>query len=345
MWKLLGEVFKDGDILYGLDRGRNAAKQAILAHRSKVEKKTVYFGLITTRKTFERIIIQNDITNSVFNPAKPGLLSDKEINEKEAVKADPHRAIGFRDFVAQHPKYGLSNYQPSNAKDRQTNEAHMRAAWLKTSKAGLQFQAKHGSGYKIHFILDGLDYSRVLAQDNVKATIAATNMHSPLDITSGEVRWLFRNRNDQEVVKAVVFWLAGQQVRPPWESHRTEFANFLYTKDQILKDDQQGGFREAIRELKAALMLQRAFRKGKGTYYVRPGDSLQLIATVHSVSVDDLKKWNKLKDDLIEFGQLLHVVPPRPTRSLPPVPAQNVTVGSRVAFFENLAAPTTRPRR
>lgn len=353
MWELLAEVFKDGDILYGLDRHRGAAKAAILARRSKVDKRVVRFCFIGTTMTFERIVIQNDITNSVFNPAKPGLLSDKEISEKAAVKSDPQRAIGFRNFVAQHPKYGLSSYQPSNSNDRATYEAHMRAAWLKTSKAGLEFQAKHGNGYKIHFILDGLDYPRVLAQDKVRATFAITKMHSPLDITSGEVRWLFRNRIDPDVAKAVIFWRDSQQVSPPWVSHPRDFANFLYTKDQILKDDQQGGFRDAIKELKATLMLQRAFRKGKGTYYVRPGDSLQWIAIMHCVSVDDLKKWNKLNDDLIELGQVLQVFPPRPTRPPPPPPPPRPTrppppppnVSGRVAFFQSLGAAATQARK
>jgi LysM repeat protein len=112
--------------------------------------------------------------------------------------------------------------------------------------------------------------------------------------------------------------------------------------------------------------MQRAFRKGKGQYYVRPRDSLQFIANLHSVSVDDLKNWNKLRDELIEPGQVLLVFPQRPTRGLPPpppqiliepalpphpsrplphVPRQNATVANHIAFFDNLGALTTRPRR
>jgi hypothetical protein len=325
MWTTLAEIFADGDVLYGLDEGRGAAKRAILDHRRTVEKQAITFCFFKTTKQFERIIIQNDITNSVFDPNAAGLRTDGQIKKTNAVKSDPQRAIGFRDFVANHPKYALANYQPTGDMN------DMRAAWLKTSKAGLEFQAKRRNGFKIHFILDGLGYDRVLAQDSVKDTLAGTRIRTPLDITSGEVRWLFRHRNAPSVMDAVVFWYEGQEKPAPWlwAENRIKFANFLYTKDQMLTDDQAGQFRDAITELKGALMAQRAFRKRKGKYAVRPGDSLKWIAIKHSVSVQDLMNWNKLADDKVEPGQLLVVA-----RIAPP---QGQVVGNLVSFWENVA--------
>ena len=43
------------------------------------------------------------------------------------------------------------------------------------------------------------------------------------------------------------------------------------------------------------------------TYVIREGDSLQKISKQFSVSIEDLKKINHLKDDLIFSGQNLHI--------------------------------------
>ena len=80
MWEELARNFQDGDILYGLDRGRGEAKSAILRHRGTVGIQARW-GFWKTTKQFERIIIQNDITNSVFDPTRSGLRSDKEIKK------------------------------------------------------------------------------------------------------------------------------------------------------------------------------------------------------------------------------------------------------------------------
>src|SRR6056297_1143758 len=172
-WANLAVAFRDGDILYGLDRGRGAAKAAILAYRQQVARQVVTFGFIRRTRNFERIIIQNDITNATFDALdrkSPGVRTDKQIKKTDSVKSDPQRAIDFRDFVADHPKYGLRDWQPDPTNPMDS----ARAAWLKTSKAGLEFQAMHRPGYLIHFILDGLAYDRVLLQDNVAGPVAQT---------------------------------------------------------------------------------------------------------------------------------------------------------------------------
>lgn len=43
------------------------------------------------------------------------------------------------------------------------------------------------------------------------------------------------------------------------------------------------------------------------TYEVKRGDTLFLIAKAYGVSVDDLKRWNKLDSDLIEIAQQLDI--------------------------------------
>jgi membrane-bound lytic murein transglycosylase D len=46
------------------------------------------------------------------------------------------------------------------------------------------------------------------------------------------------------------------------------------------------------------------------TYKIRPGDSLYTIARAHSLSVADLKKWNRLSSNTIQPGQILKLGAP-----------------------------------
>jgi hypothetical protein len=42
-------------------------------------------------------------------------------------------------------------------------------------------------------------------------------------------------------------------------------------------------------------------------HVVKPGETLYRISRQHGVSVDKIRKWNKLPDDIIEVGQKLIV--------------------------------------
>tara|TARA_Y100001960_G_C14762043_1_gene874647 strand:+ start:680 stop:1621 length:942 start_codon:yes stop_codon:yes gene_type:complete len=311
MWNQLAKEFEDGDILYGLDGPRSRAKSAILSERSHIRTQTASFIFFTKTRLFERIIIQNQITNAVFSPLQDGLSTDRQVRrnarrEDVHIESDPQRAIQFRDFLSQHPKYDVSGYRKTGNMDA------ARAAWLKTSKAGLEFQATQRDG-KIHFILDDLTFDRVLKQDMLPSAKAAARIKYPLDITSGEVRWLFRNRTNKKVVEAVVFWLRGQKVSAPWLmlEYRNQFQNFLYTRDQELRDDKESEFKQAIRELNAALLVQRSFRKRKGKHYVAPGDTLLSIAQNHGLSLVQLYEWNAESiSDGIKIGDVLQISRP-----------------------------------
>lgn len=340
-WDTLAASFRDGDILYGLDQGRGAAKTAIKNFRAEVVGEIVVFKFIRMTRHYERIIIQNDITNAVFDalePKKPGLRSDKQIKATASVKSDPKRALEFRDFARDHPKYSVAAYSTPQSGDPTAVMDNAKSAWLKTSKAGLEFQAKRRKGFHIHFILDGLDFDRALRQDTLRGQTAQTRVHDPLDITSGEIRWLFRHRNDPDVRQSAVFWRNGVKTSPPWEmaDNQHKFANFVYTKDQVLADERDSGFQPALRELKAALVIQRALRKKSGTHYVRVGESLTSIAHLYHLSVADLRTWNGLTSDEIALGDILQLgptSPAKPAASSKP-DAEPASVKSRIAAWE-----------
>lgn len=138
----------------------------------------------------------------------------------------------------------------------------------------------------------------------------------------------------------MVYWQNGVTTQPPWDmgQHRADFANFLYTKDQILADEQTSGFGVALKELQAALVIQRAFRKKKGHYYVRVGDSLDSIAQKHGVSEAAIRAWNGLSGDHIRPGELLIVTQPEAVPE-PSGPAKPVSVKDRIEQWENRTKP------
>lgn len=73
------------------------------------------------------------------------------------------------------------------------------------------------------------------------------------------------------------------------------------------------------------------------TYTVKAGDSVWLIANMHGISMNDLVKWNKIKNNTIHPGQKLTVKQPvssgKPTTK---VPASTNPVTHKVSYGESL---------
>ncbi|WP_244994959.1 LysM peptidoglycan-binding domain-containing protein [Macrococcoides bohemicum] len=65
---------------------------------------------------------------------------------------------------------------------------------------------------------------------------------------------------------------------------------------------------------KKATTKKKSTNKNNDIYTVKPGDYLFKIAKQHKVTVNDLKKWNKLTSDTIFPKQLLKVVKPSETK-------------------------------
>lgn len=242
MFEQIIKEFQRGDILYGLDAPRDAVCRAI---RKSMKEKGLFFKILCFGRKRQDIIIQNQLTNSVVNVSKishqlhaPGEFysSDWKIRLRGEATADPKRAIQFKHFLRNHPKWNLekgitpdqirSVHQAQyihwgktveldisrlkNAKIRKlapkNSESNLdiaKEAWTRTSKAGLEFQTK-SRNKRIHFILDEIAFDRVIEK-------------KPGDITSAEIRWLYRNRNNPQVANNVVYWLDGVKVMPPWE--------------------------------------------------------------------------------------------------------------------------------
>ncbi|MDC9595186.1 hypothetical protein PSI17_16735, partial [Xenorhabdus sp. IM139775] len=73
----------------------------------------------------------------------------------------------------------------------------------------------------VHFILDNIDMKYVVHKRRYPG--------APHDITSHELRWIYRNRKNINVQKKIQFWLNGHPTFPPWESEEGERMWRLYT--------------------------------------------------------------------------------------------------------------------
>ncbi len=195
----LAQAFRSGDIVYGLDGPRNTAINAILSQgfKRQVKYRTMHFGCIPGKEqTRAVVLIQNDITNSVWDAQSPNQYSSNKAIGKTL--QDSQRGQQFKAFLSNHPRYNV-------AQNNTIGTHGMVAAtqsWQRTSKAGLEFQTRLRGG-KVHFvvelIIDSLDQ-------------VATKTKYGTSITSAELRWLFRHRGLTAVRDNVHFWLPDGEI-------------------------------------------------------------------------------------------------------------------------------------
>lgn len=177
--------FKAGDVLYGLSTGRANIKKIITK---------------LSNYTAKDIIIQNTLTDAVWNRYRYW-----EFNSENHISDqlnDKGRGIAFREFMAKHERYNVTDDKFSKLDDTQR--------WTKTSKAGLEFQTKVRER-KVIFCADELI--------DAIPDIASKGGAYGDAITAHELRWLYRHRNEDYIKNNVVFSLKGKIV-----SHDTIFS-------------------------------------------------------------------------------------------------------------------------
>ena len=198
----LAAAFADGDVLYGLDVPRAAARQAILGAGgvSATTSVTKMYLCCIPGKTTTRtnVMIQNDMTNAVWDAQNPNVYaSNKSIGK---TLSDSARGTGFKDFLDNHPKYNVANSFSTGALT-QGSIGDTRKAWGRTSKGGLEYQTS--AGRTVHFVITDLKLNDIATK---------TGYGGKGNITSAEMRWLYRHRATPEVQNHVRFWKADGEV-------------------------------------------------------------------------------------------------------------------------------------
>ncbi|ROP61775.1 insecticidal toxin complex protein TccC [Enterobacter sp. BIGb0383] len=221
----LADIFQWGDIVYGLDKPREQALSTLSAagfKRKEVLKPPTKNIFKSIRQSFRKvkekanITIQNDITNAVWDVAKPKEYSDDKTIRKQL--NDPERAIQFREFIASHDKYNVITQEESTKLMAEPWKAMQLGVplWKRTSKAGLAFQLLVKQK-PLHFMTDiiGDDISLVISKEGHGASI-----------TSSELRWLYRHRDLPEVQSNLIFYRNGKKISHDDVFGKKEWINY-----------------------------------------------------------------------------------------------------------------------
>lgn len=83
-----------------------------------------------------------------------------------------------------------------------------------------------------------------------------------------------------------------------------------------------------------------------GTHVVSAGESLSVIAAKHGISVDNLAKWNNIKNpNLIQVGEVLKVVAPVAPKPAPAPKKGNMTTDSITVYLDSIGVNSSFANR
>ncbi|EHL0181403.1 type III secretion system effector EspK, partial [Escherichia coli] len=170
--------FREGDIVYGLSSPREKLVNSIKLVNDFSKKD---------------IITQNTLTNAVWDPRTPRKykqdpLIKRALNEHE-------RGIKFKQHLKSH-----NNYNVTMADLSVYNRDKL---WAKTSKAGLEFQTLTRNKTVI-FCADEIVNSLKL--------IANKSDGYGQSITASELRWIYRHKDNDQIMKNIKFYLRGKEI-------------------------------------------------------------------------------------------------------------------------------------
>ncbi|SDZ25645.1 SpvB/TcaC N-terminal domain-containing protein [Pseudomonas sp. NFIX28] len=189
----LAQTFRRGDILYGLDKPRSVALNALEQRGYKREVGGVLGRVyrLIYGETKSNILTQNDITNLAWSKRNSSAYSsDSEIRKRIS---DPERVIGFKKFIETHLKYNVAEVYSLNPPRMMIDWKRL---FKKTSKAGLEYQIRIRRR-TVHFVAETII-------DDIDAVVSKRG-HGQ-SVTSSELRWLYRHRDTEGVRNYVRFW-------------------------------------------------------------------------------------------------------------------------------------------
>ncbi|EEC8996324.1 type III secretion system effector EspK [Escherichia coli] len=193
--------FREGDIVYGLSSPREKLVNSIKLVNDFSKKD---------------IITQNTLTNAVWDLRTPRKykqdpLIKRALNEHE-------RGIKFKQHLKSH-----NNYNVTMADLSVYNRDKL---WAKTSKAGLEFQTLTRNKTVI-FCADEIVNSLKL--------IANKSDGYGQSITASELRWIYRNKDNDQIMKNIKFYLRGKEIpaekilgAPEWKDYKPKYSGATY---------------------------------------------------------------------------------------------------------------------
>ncbi|EIE6515716.1 type III secretion system effector EspK [Escherichia coli] len=193
--------FREGDIVYGLSSPREKLVNSIKLVNDFSKKD---------------IITQNTLTNAVWDPRTPRKYKQDPLI-KRALNVH-ERGIKFKQHLKSH-----NNYNVTMADLCVYNRDKL---WAKTSKAGLEFQTLTRNKTVI-FCADEIVNSLKL--------IANKSDGYGQSITASELRWIYRNKDNDQIMKNIKFYLRGKEIpaekilgAPEWKDYKPKYSGATY---------------------------------------------------------------------------------------------------------------------
>ncbi|WOC15752.1 hypothetical protein [Pseudochrobactrum sp. MP213Fo] len=125
----------------------------------------------------------------------------------------PPRQYAFWGSITRHPKYA-SLFDDLEKENLSNVEFGMVLG--RKCKAALNWAKE--DNIRVHFLLDHID---------MNAVVKKSTFHTAKPITGRELRWVYRNRDDEGVQNVIQFWKGGRRTQPPWVSNKLLWDTYL----------------------------------------------------------------------------------------------------------------------
>lgn len=246
-----------------------------------------------------------------------GLTVDETHDERFSVEASTHAALCYlKDLYEVHDDWwqGILAYANSPAA---INNAHLRHPeadpddpWNYYDKSSLPDVRVIGDFIACYYVYSSDDKSVTHSSEqytycDFDHPLALPVLASTLGMTEKAIRSLNPIFLTEEFMP-----FNGHPLRLPTAKAQTfeSQKENVYNQTERLKEEKTEKARIAAEE-KAKERAKAASKPDYITYTVKRGDTLGGIAKKHHVTIKDLKKWNKLKGDMIRENQKLKIYP------------------------------------
>jgi len=209
-------AYEEGDLFYGLSHPREQVMRKVAPDLENHMETYDEEGNVTAPQKAPMFL---DTINNMFlgtgtaaNNVGKNKWSKQFQKESETYQGEKENEIpevkGFREFLEGH-----DHYNPKMAPGQEQWGTRIGRA----CKGGLEYTTTE-LNKKIHFVLDKYDFSYLWDDINKRGEDRA--------ITSKELKWLFRNWDNESVASNVLFWRDGKVVLPPWVEDPMPWTNY-----------------------------------------------------------------------------------------------------------------------
>ncbi|MCS5711259.1 hypothetical protein [Candidatus Berkiella aquae] len=218
MWSLRDILndFKEGDFIYGLSQGRSHLVGILDPNHDNMTISD------TGDLNVSQLLMIDDLNHGFLGTGHYRMLQDHlakgvgEFYNPNISQSQPGLIRQFHEFLVSQNRNIGDTAGPEYSQDR-----------IKFAcKKGVYFVTKELKN-NIHFILDGIDMNMVANKTGPRDRVIDPVTGKPnRDITGAELRFIFRNQNDFEMMSHVKFWHKGKLVPPPWETQPEIWTNY-----------------------------------------------------------------------------------------------------------------------